>query len=66
MTVEQVEDFETSFWEFGESRCYRDALGDEITSLTAESTDIHALCKKTGIRLTLRTLGPDSWDLTVA
>ena len=39
---------------------------DEIASLNAESTDIHALCKKTSIRLTLRTLGPDSWDLAVA
>ena len=46
--------------------CYRDVLGDEITSLNAESTDIHALCEKTGIRLMLRTLGPDSWDLIMA
>ena len=63
MTVKQLEDFGACLWEY-ESR-FRDKLGDEITSLNAESTDIHALCKKTGIRLTLRTLGPDSWDLIV-
>ncbi len=64
LTVEQVEDIGDSFWIYT-PRQYRDALGDEITSLTTESTDIHALCKKTGIRLTLRTLGPESWDLVV-
>jgi len=64
LTVEQVEDIGASFWIYN-PRQYQDTLGDEITSLTTESTDIHALCKKTGIRLTLRTLGPDSWDLVV-
>ncbi len=64
MIMEQVEDIGDSLWIYG-PRAYRDRLGDEITSLTTESTDILALCKKTGIRLTLRTLGPDSWDLVV-
>ena len=50
----------------GSTRYYRDLLGDEIASLNAESALIETLCKKTGIRLMLKTLGPDSWELALA
>ena len=64
-TVEQVLALRAWLWE-EESRYFRDELGDEISSLNAESAVIKALCKKTGIRLMYRTLGPDSWDLILA
>ena len=61
-TVEQVEDLRALLWEEEDPRFFRDQLGDEVSSLSAESTLVDVLCKKTGIRLRYKTLGPDSWD----
>ena len=63
-TVEQVLTLGAVLWE-EKPRFFRDFLGVRITSLTAESTLVDALCKKTGIRLRYKTLGPDSWDLVL-
>ena len=63
-TVEQVLILGVLLWE-EKPRYFRDMLGEEITSLTAESTLVDTLCKKTGIRLRYKTLGPDSWDLVL-
>ena len=62
-TVEQVLDLRALLWEEEDPRFYRDQLGDEVSSLIAESTLVDVLCKKTGIRLRYKTFGPDSWDL---
>ena len=64
-TVEQVEDLGALLWEEEDPRFIRDQLGDEVSSLIAESTLVDVLCKKTGIRLRYKTLGPDSWDLVL-
>ena len=63
LTVEQVMALRACLWDRAKPRFYRDALGDEVTSLNAESAVIETLCMKTGIRLMYRTFGPDSWDL---
>ena len=63
-TVDQVLNLGALLWE-EEPRFFRDMLGEEISSLNAESTLVDVLCKKTGIRLRYKTLGPDSWDLVL-
>ena len=64
--MEQVHSLRAWLWQEDEPRYYRDLLGEEIASLNAESALIETLCKKTGIRLMLKTLGPDSWELALA
>ena len=66
LTVEQVKALRACLWDRTEPRHCRDALGDEVTSLNAESAVIETLCMKTGIRLMYKTLGPASWDLVLA
>ena len=63
--MEQVEDLRALLWEEEDPRFFRDFWGERITSLDAESTLVDVLCKKTGIRLRYKTLGPDSWDLVL-
>ena len=63
-TEEQVDTFGAVLW-MEKPRFFRDKLGRDITRLDAESTLVDALCKKTGIRLRYKTLGPDSWDLVL-
>ena len=65
-TVEQVKALRACLWDMTNARYYRDKLGDEVTSLNAESAVIETLCMKTGIRLMYKTLGPDAWDLVLA
>ena len=60
-TVDQVLNLRALLWE-KDPRFFRDMLGEEISSLNAESTLVDVLCKKTVTRLTYKTLGPDSWD----
>ena len=64
--MEQVNSLRAWLWLEREPACFRDQLGKEIADLNAESMFIKTLCKKTGIRLMLRTLGPDSWELALA
>ena len=66
MTVEQVQDIRAWLWVGAEPRFYRDELGDEVTSLKAETAVVETLLMKTGIMLMYRTLGSDSWDLILA
>ena len=63
---QEVQSLRAWLWQVDEPRYYRDLLREEIASLNAESILIKTLCKKTGIRLTMKTLGPDSWELTLA
>ena len=64
MPVDQVLTLGALLWE-EDPRFFRDQLGEEISSLNAESTLVDVLCKKTGTRLRYKTLGPDSWDLVL-
>ena len=65
ITVKEVHVFRAWLWE--EEPCFfRDKLGEEVSSLNAESAVIKTLCMKTGIRLMYKTLGPASWDLVLA
>jgi len=63
-TVEQVRELRAWLW--ASKTDFRECLGNEVTSLKAESAVTETLCMETGIRLMYRTLGPDCWDLILA
>ena len=63
-TVEQVRELRAWLW--ASKTDFRKLLGNEVTSLKAETAVTETLCMETGIRLMYRTLGPDCWDLILA
>ena len=62
-TVKQVRELRAMLW--ATETDFRERLGNEVTSLKAESAVVERLCMGTGIRLRYRTLGPDCWDLVL-
>ena len=62
--MEQVRELKARLWACQTN--FRELLGNEVTSLKAETAVTETLYMETGIRLMYRTLGPDCWDLILA